>query len=91
MNPNGCNGFARLWHRSRFIDVLFNSQVLRLNTRALARFQSFPNCYFLPERTSLTGRIIGNAVPPLMARLLVMNTIFDNPVEQVVSKNFSQI
>ena len=62
--------------RSRFIDVIFNSQVLRLNTRALARFQSFPDRYVLPERTSVAGRIIGNAVPPLMARSLVLNTVF---------------
>lgn len=62
--------------RTRFIDVIINSQVLRLNTRALARFQFFPDCYVLPERTSIAGRIIGNAVPPLMARLLVLNTIF---------------
>lgn len=62
--------------RSRFIDAICNSQVLRLNTRALARLQSFPDHYVLPERTSVAGRIIGNAVPPLMARTLVLNTIF---------------
>lgn len=62
--------------RTRFIDVIINSHILRLNTRALARLQSFPDCYVLPERVSIAGRIIGNAVPPLMARTLVLNTIF---------------
>jgi DNA (cytosine-5)-methyltransferase 1 len=39
--------------------------------RALARFQSFPDSFQLPDRKALAGKIVGNAVPPLMlARLL---------------------
>jgi DNA (cytosine-5)-methyltransferase 1 len=37
-----------------------------MTPRALARFQSFPDWYELPERASLACRIIGNAVPPLL-------------------------
>jgi DNA (cytosine-5)-methyltransferase 1 len=42
-----------------------NGRVVRLSTRALARFQTFPDCYKLPEKKTLAGRIIGNAVPSL--------------------------
>jgi site-specific DNA-cytosine methylase len=34
----------------------------------LARFQSFPDWYELPERNALACKIIGNAVPPLLMR-----------------------
>lgn len=64
-------------NRSRFIDLIHRRQVLQLNTRALARFQSFPDWYVLPDVISIAGRIIGNAVPPAMARSLVLNTVFE--------------
>lgn len=64
-------------NRSRFIDLIHQRMVLQLNTRALARFQSFPDWYVLPDLVSVAGRIIGNAVPPNMARSLVLNTIFN--------------
>jgi DNA (cytosine-5)-methyltransferase 1 len=41
-------------------------RVVKMIPRALARFQSFPDWYELPERNALAGRIIGNAVPPLL-------------------------
>ncbi len=64
-------------NRSRFIDLIHQGQVLQLNTRDAARFQSFPDWYVLPDLISVAGRIIGNAVPPVMARSLVMNTVFN--------------
>lgn len=64
-------------NRTRFIDLIHQQQVLQLNTRALARFQSFPDWYVLPELVSVAGRIIGNAVPPIMAQSLVLNTVFN--------------
>lgn len=64
-------------NRSRFIDLIHQRQVLQLDTRALARFQSFPDWYMLPEMVSAAGRIIGNAVPPAQARSLVLNTFFN--------------
>lgn len=48
-----------------------NGRVVKMTPRALARFQSFPDAYNLPESNSLACRIIGNAVPPLFAQRLV--------------------
>lgn len=58
-------------NRNAFIDALIEGQVLKLNTRSLARLQTFPDSYALPESTALAGKIIGNAVPPLMAQKLL--------------------
>lgn len=41
-------------------------RVVAMTPRCLARFQSFPDWYELPEKKSLACKIIGNAVPPLM-------------------------
>jgi DNA (cytosine-5)-methyltransferase 1 len=46
--------------------VLAQGRVVKMTPRALARFQSFPDWYELPERNALACRIIGNAVPPLL-------------------------
>jgi DNA (cytosine-5)-methyltransferase 1 len=43
-----------------------HADVRRLTPRALARLQSFPDWYALPERAALACTIIGNAVPPLL-------------------------
>lgn len=40
--------------------------VVKMTPRALARFQSFPDDYRLPNSNNLAVRVIGNAVPPLM-------------------------
>jgi len=40
-------------------------RVVQMTPRCLARFQSFPDDYELPDSKSLACRIIGNAVPPL--------------------------
>lgn len=62
-------------NRKTFINACVESQVFNLNIRALARLQTFPDWYSFPESTALAGRIIGNAVPPLMAKSLILNTI----------------
>lgn len=41
-------------------------RIVKMTPRALARFQSFPDSYELPEGNSLACRIIGNACSPLM-------------------------
>lgn len=41
-------------------------RVVAMTPRALARFQSFPDGYTLPDSKTLAAKIIGNAVPPLM-------------------------
>jgi DNA (cytosine-5)-methyltransferase 1 len=46
---------------------LSEGRVVKMTPRALARFQSFPDWYQLPEKTALACKIIGNAMPPLLA------------------------
>jgi len=44
--------------------------VVKLTPRALARLQSFPDSYILPDKNTLACFGIGNAVPPLMVEKL---------------------
>ncbi len=50
---------------------LRNGRVVKMTPRALARFQSFPDSYKLPERTIIACRGIGNAVPPLLYKKII--------------------
>lgn len=43
-----------------------NGRVVSMTPRCLARFQSFPDSYVLPEQKTLAAKGIGNAVPPLL-------------------------
>jgi site-specific DNA-cytosine methylase len=43
-----------------------HGRVVAMTPRCLARFQSFPDSYELPESKALAAKGIGNAVPPLM-------------------------
>lgn len=45
-----------------------HGRVVAMTPRCLARFQSFPDSYELPESKALAAKGIGNAVPPLMMR-----------------------
>ena len=60
-------------NRKTFINACVESQVFNLNIRALARLQTFPDWYSFPESTALAGQIIGNAVPPLLAKSIILN------------------
>ena len=51
--------------------ALANGRVVSLTVRALARLQSFPDSYQLPDKKSLAVTIVGNAVPPLLAQRIV--------------------
>lgn len=51
-------GLPRAW--------LTQGRVVRMTPRALARFQSFPDTYWLPDRAQLACTVIGNAVPLLL-------------------------
>ena len=53
-------------------DWLTQGRVVKMTPRALVRFQSFPDSYALPEKNSLAVTIIGNAVPPLLMREVVL-------------------
>lgn len=50
---------------------LQQGRVVKMTTRALARFQSFPDTYVLPENMALACQVIGNAVPPLLYEKLI--------------------
>lgn len=43
-------------------------RVVAMTPRCLARFQSFPDSYMLPDSKTLAAKGIGNAVPPLMMK-----------------------
>jgi DNA (cytosine-5)-methyltransferase 1 len=45
-------------------------RVVQLSTRCLARLQTLPDWYVLPERRSLASKIIGNGVPCLFAKAI---------------------
>jgi DNA-cytosine methyltransferase len=48
--------------------VMAGGRVVQMTPRCLARFQSFPDSYALPDNRALACRVIGNAVPPLLYR-----------------------
>jgi DNA (cytosine-5)-methyltransferase 1 len=56
---------TRVGNRDR---AVMGRRVVQMTPRALARFQSFPDSYDLPDPKSLACRIIGNAVPPLLMK-----------------------
>lgn len=45
--------------------------VVAMTVRALARFQSIPDTYALPENNRLACRVVGNAVPPLLMQRVI--------------------
>lgn len=54
---------------------LDRGRVVAMTPRALARFQSLPDTFRLPERAALACEIVGNAVPALLAREVVTQTM----------------
>lgn len=50
--------------------ALQSGRVVKMTPRALARFQTFPDTYWLPGQASLACEGIGNAVPCLLAQRL---------------------
>lgn len=44
-------------------------RVVAMTPRCLARFQGLPDDYWLPERRALACKVIGNGVPPEVARV----------------------
>lgn len=45
-------------------------RVVAMTPRAIARFQSFPDSYILPEKKGLALTVLGNAVPCLLAKAI---------------------
>lgn len=48
-----------------------NGKVQVVNERGFARLQGFPDWYWLPVERTLATKVIGNAVPPPLARAVV--------------------
>jgi DNA (cytosine-5)-methyltransferase 1 len=52
--------------RSEAHRAILPGRVVAMSPRCLARFQSFPDSYRLPDGRALAAKVIGNAVPPLL-------------------------
>jgi len=50
-------------------------RIVAMTPRCLARFQSFPDWYQLPDKRSLAAKGIGNAVPPLLMQRIAEVTL----------------
>lgn len=63
--------------------ALFGEQgrVVQMTPRALARFQSFPDWYELPDKKTLACKVIGNAVPPLLYLNVIKHAIKQGDLE----------
>ena len=59
------------WHWKQAIRVHLNDRAVKLTPRAIARMQSFPDDYRLPNDNKLAIQVIGNAVPPLMVQRIL--------------------
>lgn len=62
-------------HGGRGIYIYQNGEVNKLNTLGFAALQTFPENYQLPKSKQLAGKIIGNAVPPLMAQRILESVV----------------
>lgn len=51
--------------------LLDTGRVVSMTLRALARFQSFPDTYELPDNARLAAKGIGNALPPLLYQRII--------------------
>lgn len=72
LGDDGKNG-----SRTKVIDAVLGIDVRSLNTRALARLQSFPDWYQWSGKAALDTKVIGNSVPPLLAQRLVQSVTND--------------
>lgn len=65
---------VQAWHGRRpshAPTAAVHGRVVAMTPRALARFQSFPDDYILPDKKSLACRVLGNAVPPKLYAALI--------------------
>lgn len=54
-------------------------RVVSMTLRALARFQSFPDTYELPDNARLAAKGIGNALPPLLYQRIIAPLLEPTP------------
>lgn len=53
-------------HNQKDVRAWTTARVVAMTPRCLARFQSLPDTYILPDKRALAARVIGNMVPPLL-------------------------
>ena len=68
---------VQVWHgrRPSQAPLAVSCRVVSMTPRALARFQSVPDTYRLPEKRALAAKIIGNMVPPLLMQRIAENML----------------
>lgn len=59
--------------------LLESGRVVAMTPRALARFQSFPDTYTLPDNARLAAKGIGNAVSPLLYQHIIAPLVEATP------------
>ncbi len=55
--------------------AIVKTRIVNMSPRCMARFQSLPDWYKLPEKKSLAFRIIGNGVPCQLAKSVITSLI----------------
>jgi DNA (cytosine-5)-methyltransferase 1 len=53
-------------HNQKDVRAWTPARVVAMTPRTLARFQSLPDWYQLPDKRTLAAKVIGNMVPPLL-------------------------
>lgn len=62
-------------NRNEVMNVLVGYRVKKLNARAIARLQSVPDWYQLPEQMKDAGPLIGNGVPSLLSEAVMRSLL----------------
>jgi hypothetical protein len=57
------------------MNALVGGRVKKLNARAIARLQSVPDWYILPDQMKDAGPLIGNGVPPLLSEAIMRSLL----------------
>ncbi|HEY9597430.1 MAG TPA: DNA cytosine methyltransferase, partial [Cyanophyceae cyanobacterium] len=58
-------------NRNELMNVVAGERVKTLNARAIARLQSVPDWYILPQEIRFAGPLLGNGVPPLLSEAIL--------------------
>jgi DNA adenine methylase len=62
-------------NRNEVMNVVMGYRVKRLNARAIARLQSVPDWYELPDQMKDAGPLLGNGVPCLLAEAIMKSLL----------------
>jgi site-specific DNA-cytosine methylase len=62
-------------HNQKDVRAWTGAHVVSMTTRCLARFQSLPDAYILPDKRTLAAKVIGNMVPPLLMQRIAENML----------------